>query len=398
MAVAAKPLGNAQIYATLSKHFGHPVDAAWLQGKFHHPVDNAWLNGIVHGMTIAPAPKPATGFTPGGKVLPGGDPTKMDPHGGAPGPHTGEGPAGTPGAPGAPGTVGPVPPTQTAPGQTAADLNADLQKRNASVLLNDLFKSYGLESLAPKILGYIQSGYDAPTTNLLLQETPEFKQRFAGNELRRQAGLAVLSPAEYLATERAYKNTAAAFNLPKGFYDTPADFTQMIGKDISPNEFQARASHAFQYAQSTDPAARSLLQSYYGVDSTHIAAYFLDPARAQASLDKASSVVDLGAAGLRQGIGVSKGLAQSYVDQGVTQQQADSGFANASQVLNAGQLGIAQRFGSDLSATDVSNEFVANLASARRKRDVLNQSETALFAGNADTAVRSFAQDNLGSF
>ena len=67
--------------------------------------------------------------------------------------------------------------------------------RNAYTAILNTLKSYGLESLAPALLKFIQQGYSEDTINVLLQETDAYKQRFAANESRRQKGLPVLSPA-----------------------------------------------------------------------------------------------------------------------------------------------------------------------------------------------------------
>src|SRR5690348_11115489 len=56
------------------------------------------------------------------------------------------------------------------------------QERDAYAALKTLFDSYGLGSLAPKILQYLQNGFGADTITVLLQQTPEYKQRFAGNQ------------------------------------------------------------------------------------------------------------------------------------------------------------------------------------------------------------------------
>lgn len=280
---------------------------------------------------------------------------------------------------------------------TEANAATQLKDRNAIAALNNLFQGYGLGSLAPKIADYVKQGYDNDTAALLLQDTSEYRERFAGNELRRQKGLAVLSPAEYLSTERAYKDAAQAYGLPKGFYDNASDFAGLIGTDISPTEFSQRAQHAFQFTQSGNGEARDMLRQYYGVDDRHIAAYFLDPGKAQAVIDRASSAADLGGAGLRQGIGVGKDRAEMYVDQGVSQQQAESGFGQASAVLRGGEGAIAARFGQTYDANDATDEFVGGLASAARKRNLLNQQEQNLFAAGEGT-TKSFSTDNSGSY
>src|SRR5213075_88659 len=90
---------------------------------------------------------------------------------------------------------------------------------DAYLAVNALFKSYGLESLAPKIFDYVKNGYSGDTISILLQDTKEYKARFAGNEARKKAGLPVLSPADYLATEASYKQIMQQAGLPSGFYD-----------------------------------------------------------------------------------------------------------------------------------------------------------------------------------
>jgi hypothetical protein len=48
--------------------------------------------------------------------------------------------------------------------------------------LSQIFESYGLSALAPKIKEFVQQGFTPDTVTLKLQETPEYKQRFAGND------------------------------------------------------------------------------------------------------------------------------------------------------------------------------------------------------------------------
>src|SRR5512139_2892034 len=99
-----------------------------------------------------------------------------------------------------PGTVTPMP---THLPTWADALSGD--KRDAYIAVYKLFQSYGLATLAPKIFEYVQKGYSADTISMLLQDTAEYKKRFAGNELRRQAGMPVLSASDYLSLESQYR-------------------------------------------------------------------------------------------------------------------------------------------------------------------------------------------------
>jgi hypothetical protein len=100
--------------------------------------------------------------------------------------------------------------------------------------LQDLFAQYGLASLANTIVDLKQQGLTDRLVSIKLKETPEYKQRFIGNENRKKAGLQPLTPAEYISAEASYKKVMRDSQLPAGFYDQPDDFAKFLGNDISP--------------------------------------------------------------------------------------------------------------------------------------------------------------------
>jgi hypothetical protein len=73
-----------------------------------------------------------------------------------------------------------APPTSTPPpNSNLSPLEQELQgmpgqERDAYAALTTLFNSYGLGTLAPKILNYLQNGYGSDTITILLQQTPEY--------------------------------------------------------------------------------------------------------------------------------------------------------------------------------------------------------------------------------
>lgn len=272
------------------------------------------------------------------------------------------------------------------------------QQQGVYDYLRQVFAGYGLEALAPDILKMVQQGYDGSTITYLLRQTDSYKQRFAGNEIRVKNGYAALEPSEYLQLEQAYKNAAQAYNLPATFYDNPGDFADLIGKDISGKEFADRAAHAFKYAQASSPATKSLLFEYYGITDSQITAYFLDPTKAQAIIDRQAAAIDIGAEAARQGLVESRARAENFADLGVGADRAAAGYAQAAYAQQSGQLDIAKRFGEDLTTEDLSDEFVGGLASARRKRERVNEQEANLFRQNEGVAERGFAQESLGSY
>jgi hypothetical protein len=269
-------------------------------------------------------------------------------------------------------------------------------QRNAMVGLKAQLDQYGLGSLAPQLLNFIQQGYDSNSLSYLLSQTPEYEKRFSGNAARIKNGLAALSPAEYLATERSYRSVLQAANLPNTFYDSPDDYAKLIASDISPDELKTRADHAYKYATMTDPSIRDQLKAYYGIDDAHLAAYFLDPTKGQNLLDKQAMAAEVGGYAKEQGLNVDKAHAESYADLGLTSDQAQSGVTSAALVAPQEKT-LGLRFGTGYSDTDATDEFVGGLASARRKREALNSREQALFQGDTQEA-RAFSYDTSGSY
>jgi hypothetical protein len=273
------------------------------------------------------------------------------------------------------------------------------QKTDWIEQLSLLFKNYGLETLAPKIKDFVQQGYSADTVTLKLQETPEYQQRFVGNAARLKAGLSVLSPAEYLATEEAYRQTMRTTGLPKGFYDSPDDFSKFIANDVSPSELKQRVDLAALSIDNADPFYTKQLQDMYGLSSGDMIAHVLDPERAMPFINKQVQAVQFGAAAARQGMNVDTATAEQFAGMGVTKQQAEQGFQDIAGLLpTANKLSSIynqeQGYGQKEATAEIFGGPNSAEMAARRKR--LSQMETATFSGSSGTGKSSFAQQNTG--
>lgn len=271
---------------------------------------------------------------------------------------------------------------------TGTDFASELTgaNRDAFVALNSLFTSYGLGTLAPKIFSYIQNGYSADTIALLLQDTSEYKTRFAGNEARKKAGLAVLSPADYLATEASYRQIMASAGLPPSFYDSPTDFANWIGGDVSPTEIKSRVDLATAATTAADPYLKQQMAAFYGVDDAHLTAYFLDQTKALPLLQKQEAAATVGAEAARRGLLSDQSRMMDYVNQGFSQSQASQGFQQVADELPNLQA-LAARFGTTFGqAEEESTVFGTNADSLNKKRGLASQ-ERAMFGGNAGGAA-----------
>lgn len=258
------------------------------------------------------------------------------------------------------------------------------EDRDAYASLVSLFGSYGLGSLAPKIFDYVKEGYGADTIALLLQDTSEYKERFAANETRKKMGLPVLSPAEYLSTESAYRQILSSAGLPKGFYDNNADFRQWIANDVSPSEIKDRVDLATAATTQSNPAFRAALHEMYGIDAKDLTAYFLDRKKAEPLLKKQAAAAAIGAAALRRGFKTSTVNMENYATAGITGQQAEEGYARIAEGLDS-MLGIATRFGSSWSLQEAEQATFGIGMEDKRKR--LASQERALFSGGTGSSV-----------
>jgi hypothetical protein len=284
----------------------------------------------------------------------------------------------TPAGPGAPPITGPT-------GDPILDLTGD--QRNAYDALVDEFNSWGLGTLAPTIFKFIQQGYGADTITLLLQDTPEYKQRFAGNTLRAKAGLPVLSPADYLATEKAYRQTLQDAGLPKTFYDSPDDFAGWIGGDVSPTEIKGRVDLAVQDSSQAPQVVKDALQQMYGIGPSDVTAYFLDRSRSLPLLQIQAQAAQIGGAALAHGFGTDTNNFEQFAAQGITGTQAQAGFGQIAQSFDPMQA-IAQRFGTTWNLNEAEQDVFNPGAQVggedvTQKRAALQSQEKALFSGNS---------------
>lgn len=251
--------------------------------------------------------------------------------------------------------------------------------RDAYLALDTLFKGYGLESLAGKIYDYVKNGYSADTIGILLQDTPEYKARFAGNDARLKAGLPVLSPADYINTENSYRQILRQSGLPEGFYDSTDDFTDWISKDVSPTEVQSRVDLATQATALANPAYKLALNQM-GIDDGHMAAYFLDPDKSLPLLQKAAATAAIGAAALSQGLTFNQSYAEQLATTGITATQAQQGYGQVAQELGTMQA-LAGTYGQAWSqAQSEQSVFGTDASAVAQKNSILSQEKGAFSA------------------
>ena len=272
------------------------------------------------------------------------------------------------------------------------------QRESVGKIVADRFAKFGLATLGAKILDLARQGYTEDTITLELQNTPEYQQRFAANAQRIKKGLSVLTPAEYLSNEDAYRQTLRAYGLTQ--FDNDAYVRQFIENDVSPSELSTRVSMAVQRVQNADPAIARTLKDYYGIGSADMVAYVLDPNQQLPKIQRQIAAAEIGVAARVQGLETGVTVAEQLAAQGITQAEAQKGYATIADILPTAQK-LSEIYGTTLpgyNQAEAEQEVFNTLASAQRKRKALTEREIASFSGKSGTTKASLLSTTGGQY
>lgn len=280
-------------------------------------------------------------------------------------------------------------------GGPTAPIAPPQEQQSAWAYMQQLLDQVGLGSLGGVVQGLIASGMtDSNQLQLELQNTNEWKTRFAGNEALRQAGLGVLSVGEYLSVERTYAQVMRNFGLPEGFYDDPSDFAKYIGSSISPAELHQRVSAWADLAQREDPAIKAQLRAM-GIGDGELTAYMMDPDRAAPLIQKTYQQALVGGAARRQGLDASS--AGRLVGLGITEREAMQGFGIIGESLADAQR-LGSIYGDSIGQSDLEAEVFENDGAAVKKRKRLASRERAAFQGSSGVGQGSLTRRDSGAY
>ena len=294
-------------------------------------------------------------------------------------------------------------------GKTAADIAAQLAADQAleqkmadriatSQMLADRFQKYNLSSLAPKIKELAINGANEATIMLELQETEEYKQRFKANQERVKKNLAVLDPGTYLRVEDGYRQVLRSYGLNQ--FDTDDYVSKFIANDMSPTEFSNRVVTAVQRVQNADPALLKQLDVFYGIKPQGLLAYVLDPEQEFPKIERQIAAGEIGLAASRQGLTAGVTVADQLAAQGISQAEAQKGYATIADILPTAEK-LSQIYGGTMDTygqSEAEQEVFNSLASAQRKRQKLTARELAAFGGMSGTSRTSLTTSSVGQF
>lgn len=247
-------------------------------------------------------------------------------------------------------------------------------QRDSLARLRALFSTYGLpDSLGDWAWQRLLDGAGEDEVALSLRDTPEFKLRFPAIDARVKAGLAPISPAEYVAYEQQYRQLMSRAGFPPSFYDQTSDMTDMIANDVSMAELSDRIQNGFMAVKAAPKEVRDEFARLYGVDGdAALASFVLDRNRGEVALSKVIAGAAAAGTGWSYGFRLDRSQADYLGDKGLTQSQLDQGFQTLQQLrdvftaqtvteqnnLSAMDQGIGAVFGENLAAKDQINQKI----------------------------------------
>lgn len=264
--------------------------------------------------------------------------------------------------------------------------------RDAALALSKLFESYGLGSLSNTIVKYLKDGFSSDTITVLLQGTPEYKKRFAANDVRLKAGLPALSPAEYISTERSYRQIMQGAGLPIGFYDQASDFQKFLEMDVSPTEVQSRVQTVADAINKAPKDTTDYFKNWYGTGD--MIAYALDPKKAQPLIEQRIKAAEAAA---MSGGKLSRTNAETIGSTGASFDQLQQGVGFISQEQNTTDKLSNIYAGEDVDQSDLVAEVFQNSGNAARKRKSLASQERGTFSGAGAQGKTSLNKSSGGS-
>lgn len=275
------------------------------------------------------------------------------------------------------------------------------ERLSAYNILKMEFDQYGLGSLVTDIKDLLVNNTPTSEFGLRLRGTDAYKARFKANEARIAAGLAALSPAEYVALEDQYQNVMRNYGLPSSYYtkDTTgkqAGFEKFIAGDVSATELEDRIATAQKRVLNANPEVSTALKAFYpDIQNGDILAYALDPAQGLENIKRKVTAAEIGGAAIAQKLQTGATRAEELAGYGVTKAQAQEGYQTAAGIVpRAQQLsGIYKQDQYDLTQAEQEIFGLAGAAEATKQRKKLVGLEKAAFSGSAGAAQGALGRE-----
>ena len=287
------------------------------------------------------------------------------------------------------------------------------ERLSAFNILRMEFEQYGLGSLVTDIKDLLMNNTPPSEFGLRLRGTEAYQKRFAGNDARIKAGLAALSPAEYVALEDQYQNVMRNYGLPATYYTKDqtgkqAGFEKFIAGDVSATELENRIITAQDRVINANPEVAATLKAFYpDITNGDILAYTLDPQNALKDIQRKVTAAEIGGAAMtpkdasgKQILTTSQARAMQLAGYGVDKAQATQGYsAIGSGLLRGSELAAIYGQGPYTQTTAEEEVFkLSGQTEAEKQRKKITGLEKAAFGGQTGLTSGALARDRAGGY
>jgi hypothetical protein len=282
------------------------------------------------------------------------------------------------------------------------------QRQSAFDMLRSYAEQYDMPAtIADRLIDLVANqGYTGTAVTLELQNTPEFKERFAGieaykknfaSEIASGQKAAAPTPSTYIAYEKAYQEVLNRYGLADlANRDT---FSKLIGGDVSPNEVTDRVANVYDRVMNADDVLKQQLNQFFPTFGTSDFARALltgtTPQDMAGQLQRKLAAAEISSEASRAGLTTSAQRAMDLQQMGLSRSQARAGYSTIAE-----QQPVLQKLGeiSDINTSDIQSELeqeqFTGLASQRRKK--LTELEKSRFAGSSGTSRVSLGASTAG--
>ena len=283
------------------------------------------------------------------------------------------------------------------------------QRVSSFTLLKTYAEEYGLPaSLADKLIDLVaKQGYSDEAVSLELQQTDEFKARFAGIEKYKKnfateigSGIkaAPPKPSDYIKMEKAYQEVLNRYGLADMANRTT--YAELIGGDVSVAEMTDRVVNVYDKVNNADDVLKQQLNQFFPTFGTADYAKALltgnSPQDMASQLTRKLGAAEISSEASRAGLTTGVERAQQLQAMGVSRGTARAGYSTIAEqqtVLNK----LGSIYNEDVTGlqTELEAEQFQGLASQRRKK--LEGVEQASFAGRSGISQVSLSQGTAGT-